>query len=776
MQRKMVLVFMATVSCATHRAEAQDLAEAIRKLDGNVVVLGKVRQPPLAGMLSRDAEARIRIANEEDRIAWSKVASREDWERFRDTRLMALRASLGMRGDRPKADNLLISKTTSHAGIEIDHLIYETRRGLFVTAHLYRPAKSKQSRPAILLISSHFGNKSSGVHQDMALTWARAGCVVLVPDHLGHGERRQHPFNEDDPHSYHFRHDLGMQLDLAGESLMGWLVQDLMAGIDVLRSRREVDPNRIVAISDPAGGGDVAAVLAALDDRLAGAMVQNFGGPEPEDAYPLPRDAERSFNFAGFGSWEPTRNLRNSARDGFLPWSIVASIAPRKLIYYHEFYWDAASDPVWKRLKQTYGYFGKADALVGIGGRGFVVGTPPENTHWLPENRALLYPTLERWFGVPNPDKELSDRLPEASLNCWTPTLTKELQPRSAHAILADLAADRLKEARKRRESLPSEANKNELRKALRSRIGNMDPEQEALDLSARIPATLLGEAEIRRLHLQTEPGIVVPTLLLMPSAKKNVKPPVVIAIAQSGKQEFLKQHSSEIASLLHAGIVVCLADLRGTGETQPSGSRDRRSHASEVAATYGMVGDTLLAGRVRDVRSIIRRLAKMPDVDAGRIALWGDSFAEVSLPDADLKVPYSRNTPRPRRTDGWPCRRSHRIARTECESPADPCWPLRFSFGFRSSFVYLPNDAIIPGLFTIGDVPDLLASLAPTPTRVRSAVDASNRVVPEKNIRHRLQTAFDAYDTARAREQFDAQQQFNAIDDARWLAETLRK
>jgi hypothetical protein len=34
---------------------------------------------------------------------------------------------------------------------------------------------------------------------------ARAGCLVLVPDHLGHGERRQHPFGEDGPHDYHGR-------------------------------------------------------------------------------------------------------------------------------------------------------------------------------------------------------------------------------------------------------------------------------------------------------------------------------------------------------------------------------------------------------------------------------------------------------------------------------------------------------------------------------------------------------------------------------------------
>src|SRR5262249_23834603 len=135
-------------------------------------------------------------------------------------------------------------------------------------------------------------------------------------------------------------------------------------------------------------------------------LVNNFGGPQPETAYPLTRDAELSFDYAGSGSWESTRNLRLSARDCFLPWTIVASIAPRRPLYYHEFYWDGDPDPVWKRLQRVYGFYNAEDSLVGMGGRGFVVGQPPVNTHWLAINREITYPTLERWFSIPNPKKE----------------------------------------------------------------------------------------------------------------------------------------------------------------------------------------------------------------------------------------------------------------------------------------------------------------------------------------------------------------------------------
>src|SRR5262245_9574116 len=76
-------------------AGADDLAGRLRELDGRVIVRGTVRQPPLASMLARDGEARLRMATAADRRAWAEVKTLADWERFRDRRLETLRASLG---------------------------------------------------------------------------------------------------------------------------------------------------------------------------------------------------------------------------------------------------------------------------------------------------------------------------------------------------------------------------------------------------------------------------------------------------------------------------------------------------------------------------------------------------------------------------------------------------------------------------------------------------------------------------------------------------------
>src|SRR5262245_49433983 len=80
-----------------------DLAEQLRALDTRAIVLGTVRQQPLASMLARDVQARLRAANRADSQAWQSVRDRASWERFRDERLRALRASLGQFPEPPKA-------------------------------------------------------------------------------------------------------------------------------------------------------------------------------------------------------------------------------------------------------------------------------------------------------------------------------------------------------------------------------------------------------------------------------------------------------------------------------------------------------------------------------------------------------------------------------------------------------------------------------------------------------------------------------------------------
>src|SRR5437899_5128935 len=116
---------------------------------------------------------------------------------------------------------------------------------------------------------------------------------------------------------------MGMQLYLAGESLLKWMVWDVMRGIDLLEERKDVNRDQIILLGAVAAGGEPAAVTAALDPRVAAVVPFNFGRAEP-----------------GWGEWESTRCLRRSIIDQFFPWIIGASVAPRRLVYANEMGWE----------------------------------------------------------------------------------------------------------------------------------------------------------------------------------------------------------------------------------------------------------------------------------------------------------------------------------------------------------------------------------------------------------------------------------------------------
>jgi cephalosporin-C deacetylase-like acetyl esterase len=694
-------------------AAQDDLESRLKELDS------KVLPSPQPAMIGRDASARVAESNRRESGAWDAIRGREDWERYRDARLRALRDSLG--GPEPVPADLHVTgaRTLEGRGHRVENLVYESRPGLLVTANLYVPVPERPSMPALVIVHSHHNPKTQGELQDMGVMWARAGCLVLIPDLLGHGERRQHPFVDASSYpgpyrvgrqDYFFRYVTGLQLHLAGESLIGWAAWDLMRGIDLLLARPGVDPKRVILLGSVAGGGDPAAVTAALDPRIAAAAPFNFGGPQPETKYPLPPDAETWFNYAGGGSWESTRNLRLSCRDGFLPWVIVGGIAPRRLIYGHEFSWDRDRDPVWKRLETIYGFYGTDDALFSATGKGTLKGQPPEASHCNnigPEQRKGIHAALLKAFGIPEWGKEAPERRSAADLAC----LTADRKPRALPGLLLERVAS----------AKPDLARWSAL-------LG--DPTPVADPRASLGPAVVSSGLSVERVPLEVDAGIVVPLLLLSPPHEAEARLPVVVAVAQGGKQGFLKERAAEVAALLKGKVAVCLPDLRGTGETRPEGGRGRGGESTDVASTELMLGRTMVGLRVRDLRSVLRFLRGRSDVDATRIGLWGDSFAPVNAPDRRFEMPLE--------VDGQP-------------SPSEPLGGLAVLFaalyepelaavyvrgglsGYRSlldgPFVEVPYDAVLPGALTAGDLRDVAAALKPK-ARLERLVDGLNRRV----------------------------------------------
>jgi dienelactone hydrolase len=749
MRLKVAIVALLLVGCARWTSAQQPAAnltaEITTSLKKLAAQLADEKVPEESrGELGRALREQIRAANHRSSSEWARIASREDWERFREERLKLLRESLGTFPECPAKTKLMVTRTIKGDGFRIQNLVYESRPGLVVTANLYVPDPLRSPLPGILISHSHHNPKHEGELQDMGMTWARAGCYVLVPDHLGHGERRQHPFASAADYDgefpvgrqdYNFRYDTSLQLYLVGESLMGWMVHDLMTGVDVLLAQPGIDAKKIILLGAVAGGGDPAGVTAALDERIACVVPFNFGGPQPENRYPLPDDAETTFNYAGGGSWESTRNLRNSASDGFLPWVIVGSVAPRKLVHAHEFSWDRERDPVWKRYEKIWSLYNSSDGLAFTHGFGTIKNTAAPASHCNnigADHRKLIHEAFRQWFAIDvKPEDEYKSRRSRDELTCLTDDARKEFSPKPLHTLLGELADKNLATVRERRARLSPTDNLADARTSWTRLLGDTAPRMESKVREGSHSETKIGPVRVVRETVESEPGIGVPILTLSVPTDDGGPSflPIIVGVASDGIRPALDRQIPNLAAPLKAGATVVLVEVRGTGASNPESNRGQQSEASANSATALMLGRPLLAGQLLDLRTAWHHVRKREGGDKRQSIAVGGSGVEP-LP-ADASFAY------PRRIDHRPaeCRPTGALLALLMALYEGDFSTVAYRRGLGSyrsildsPFVQVPHEAIVPGMLREGDIADLIAALEGISIEVEQPLDGRGR------------------------------------------------
>jgi cephalosporin-C deacetylase-like acetyl esterase len=722
-----------------------------RPFDSRVLSHGRSGAPSPSDMVGRYVRNRVQAIAQTEQQAWERVQSRADWERFREPRLKALAASLGEFPPRSPLETKVTKEFTGE-GYRRQDLVYQSRPGLWVTANLYLPANPPARMPGIVVVHSLHRPKSQAEIQDMGILWARAGCAVLAMDLIGHGERTQsHPWNRE---GYHARFVLSTQLYLAGESLAKWMVWDVIRGIDLLLERKDIAQDQIIVLGAVAGGGEPAALAAALDTRVAAVAPFNFGRSDP-----------------GSGWWDASRCLRRSVVDRFFPWVICASVAPRRLIYANEMGRESYRNPeAWHRYQKIYGLYGARDNLDDAYGFGSFPG-PGECANIGPAQRASLYPELHRWFAIPIPPEEPDDRRPEPELASLTPALAATLKMRAIHELAAEVAQPKMDLARTQLAALPPGERLNRLRRQWAGKLGDVEA-------NARPEATVHWKrpwlkAEAEGITLAVEPGITVPLVLLRPAAPAPGRLPVVIALSQGGKESFFAHRGREIEELLKAGAVVCLPDVRGTGETSPDTSRGPGGADVSHANTEFMLGSTLLGARLKDLRTVMAYLAGRSELDSRRFGLWGDSVAPVNAARLLLdELPNWQIGPDIQH-QAEPLGGLLAILGALYEDGVRAVAVRRGLLSYRSilddRFNYIPGDVIVPGVLEIGDITDAAAALAPRPLLFESLVDGRNRPVPDAALRSGLAPVYKAYNASPGVLQVRAEGATPPL--ARWIA-----
>jgi dienelactone hydrolase len=175
---------------------------------------------------------------------------------------------------RPRLRRIVEHQTPAYTR---ERVWYDTLPGVTVPAFLLTPTGLSRPAPAVLCPPGHGRGMNQaldecpGIYKQYPLELVRRGMVVLVPEHLGFGERAGQ--EGDDRRSNHpYLHHA---LNLLGQSQMGLMVWDLMRALDVLERLPEVDPERIGCYGLSLGG-ETTLLAGAVDTRIRAACVSGF--------------------------------------------------------------------------------------------------------------------------------------------------------------------------------------------------------------------------------------------------------------------------------------------------------------------------------------------------------------------------------------------------------------------------------------------------------------------------------------------------------------------
>lgn len=539
-------------------------------------------------------------------------------------------------------------------GWVVEKLHFRSLPGLVVTANLWRPPDGAVPgrRPAILYVCGHSsrgrdGNKTA--FQDHGMWFARHGFVCLVLDTLQLGEI---------PGVHHGTYREGrFWWQSCGYTPAGVECWNGIRGIDLLAARDDVDPARI-GVTGISGGGATTLWIAAADERVAAAAA--VSGVADLGAYVTGRCIEGHCD---------CMFLVNSCR---WPWARIATlVAPRPLLLV-----NSDEDPIFpmdafERVGRTLGPVwaarGAGDGLETMVSRG--------GHAYRSDIRAAVYRfMLARLAGDPRPvtdgdvDVVVEDGgtavhpIPPARLRVFpsdrdipadarNAVIDREFVPRGSPGLPAPGGFDAWREsllAALRRRAIPD----------LPDGIAPAPP----VDRSAPGPW-----------RVETEPGIVC-----------DLHPPAAADVDGASRHRlFVRGADGEAPPPAAPGDAFWSIEPRGVGR----GRWTVRDPPNRVERSMALLGDTVAAGRTRDV------LAAVAAIRAGDPR--GRPVVVVGRGAAGIVAAYAAAF-------------SADVAAVEVSTPPTS---------------HMADDApAFLGILRVADIPEILGALAPRPLVISGA------------------------------------------------------
>jgi cephalosporin-C deacetylase-like acetyl esterase len=658
---------------------------------------------------SLDARAFALLAERERDVAAidtsAEVESRREYVREK------LLAAIGALPERTPL-NAQTTGTIERDGYRIDKVVFESRPRLYVTGSVYVPTTGAPPHPAILVPLGHEANgKAHVATQRLATTFARNGFVVLVFEPIGQGERVQLWDAATGASAVEFasvEHTLaGTQCALLGHSMASHFVWDAMRALDYLAARPDVDAARL-GVTGNSGGGTITAFVAALDDRVKAAAPSCFITSWRRLLETMgPQDAEQN----------PTGFL--AARLDFA--DLVVAAAPKPYLIL-----SATRD--FFPIDGARSTFREAQRLYAVAGAGEnVTMFEADDVHgYSAPRRAAAYRFMNHWLkGDDAPLEEAAlEPLGARGLACTT---TGQLATSLGGETIFSLHRTAANPALAPRPGVSKREELDRFRTELRVTVERLTAFQRP---SAPVRVRSTGQVvrkgyRIDELSFESEPGVVVPALAFVPAGPPD-KHRAVLWVDGRGKAAAAAPGGA-IERLVRDGAVVLAIDVRGTGETLEEAARGWSVFGPFKSAMTGLLLDEPLVGlRVVDVVRGLDVLAARTDVDASKLSVTGRGSATVVVLHAAVL--------------------DDRIADVTLDRML-----VTYASVFESDVHRNVFQSIVPGALPAYDFPELVASLAPRPVRILTALDARGVRMDTAEVERRYAAARAAYATAAA-------------------------
>ena len=547
----------------------------------------------------------------------------------------------------------------------IDKLVYESLPGYFVPALLYKPKQVTSPAPGILSPCGHSAvGKSAASYQILHVNLVKRGAVVLTYDPVGQGERSQFWDAQQQKSRYNLvcgEHAvLGNPLYLLGGSLARYRIWDGMRGLDLLAAMPEVDAARLGCVGN-SGGGTLTAYIAALDSRVHAAVISCYITTLPRRmGNRIERDPDA----------DPEQDIFDFVGQEIDHAGLLALRAPRPTLV-------AAAQLDFFPIEGARESVREARAL-------FKAADTADRSKWpdSPSRAARLGESSHERLSLVEAQEKHGLTLPlrmaaYAWFDHWlfhrkepvTPTPELAVEPRPAPQLLV-CDQGQVNLSFKSRPLLPL---------ALEEFQNRTKPPRKSLADVLRL------DAEGTDFHL-TELTPITPNQTLVLCVNGNESPD-------------WREEKNFLAALAQANLGVAIVDPRGVGKLRPPLEVKGHDYADplvgveeNLAYNAFLIGRSLLGMRVSDVQAAIARLRS---ARPGRIILCGRR-------DAALVTCFTAAVDA----------RVHAVAME--------AMPLSYLPLFDASGQAINAASILPGLLRdYGDLPDLLAAVAPRPMLV---------------------------------------------------------